>query len=167
MAAVTTLPAAFVSGNVLTADQLNNVRGAFRVLQVVTANYAVQTINATTTYADTGLTATITPSSTSSKIAVIIQQAGVAKLAGNTGSGCRLQLLRGASNLGVFQIDAGYTGTSVDNYIGACGFTYYDSPASISALTYKTQFANAVAASGAIVQNSSSISSIVLLEISA
>jgi hypothetical protein len=35
MAAVTTLPAAFVAGNVLTAAQLNNLRGAFRVLQVV------------------------------------------------------------------------------------------------------------------------------------
>ena len=167
MATPTTLPATFVAGDVLTAAQMNNLRGAFRVLQVVTANYAVQTLNSTVTYADTGLTATITPTSTSSKVAVIIQQSGVAKLAGNIGSCCRLQLLRGASNLGVFQVDAGYTGTSVDNYIGGCGFTYLDSPGSVAALTYKTQFANAVAASAAIVQNSSSISSITLLEISA
>ena len=37
MATPTTLPAAFVSGAILTADQMNNLRGAFRVLQVVTS----------------------------------------------------------------------------------------------------------------------------------
>jgi hypothetical protein len=41
MAAVTPLPATFVSGDVLTAAQMNDLRGAFRVLQVVSATYAV------------------------------------------------------------------------------------------------------------------------------
>jgi hypothetical protein len=35
MATPTTLPATFVAGNVLEAEQLNDLRGAFRVLQTV------------------------------------------------------------------------------------------------------------------------------------
>jgi hypothetical protein len=167
MATPTTLPATFVAGDILTAAQMNDLRGAFRVLQVVISNYAVQTVNATSTYADTGLTATITPTSASSKIAVIVQQGGIAKLAGNSASGCNLQLLRGASALGTFQVDAGYTGTSVDNYIGGAGYTYFDTPATTAATTYKTQFRNSANASGVVVQNSNGASSIVLLEISA
>jgi hypothetical protein len=167
MATPTTLPAAFVAGDVLEALQLNNLRGAFRVLQFVVGTNATQAVNATNVFADTGLTATITPSATSSKVAVIVQQSGVAKLAGNIGSGCRLKLFRGATDLGNFQLDAGFTNTSIDNYIGGAGYTVLDTPATTSAVTYKTQFANAVNANGVIVQNSSSKSSIILLEISA
>ena len=167
MATPTTLPASFTAGQVLTAAEMNDLRGAFRVLQVVVANHSTQVVNATNTYADTGLTATITPTSASSKIAVIVQQGGIAKLAGNVGSGCSLRLLRGASDLGAFQVDAGYTGTSVDNYIGGAGFTYFDTPATTSATTYKTQFKNSPNANGVVVQNSAGRSSIVLLEISA
>jgi hypothetical protein len=43
MATPTTLPASFVAGNILTAAQLNNLRGAFRVLQVVQATDATLT----------------------------------------------------------------------------------------------------------------------------
>ncbi len=83
MATPTTLPAAFVSGAVLTADQMNNLRGAFRVLQVVSATTATAVTNNTNVQADTGLTATITPQSTSSKILVMVSQAGCEKTAGN------------------------------------------------------------------------------------
>ena len=167
MATPTTLPASFSAGSVLTAQEMNDLRGAFRVLQIVVGTTSTQAVNATNVFADTGLTATITPSSASSTVAVIVQQSGVAKLAGNVGSGCRLKLFRGATDLGNFQLDAGYTGTSVDNYIGGAGYTVLDTPATTSAVTYKTQFANAVNASGVVVQNSSSKSSMILLEISA
>jgi len=47
------------------------------VLQVVNATYATSTSNNTGTYADTGLTASITPTSASSKILVLANQNGV------------------------------------------------------------------------------------------
>jgi len=168
MAAVTTLPAAFVSGNVLTADQLNNVRGAFRVLQVVSATYASAAINSTSTYADTGLTATITPSSTSSKVLVYYSQNGCGKEAGNTGSEIQIQLLRTATQIG-FATGASNNTSSV-NYIGSISQAILDSPATTSATTYKTQFKNYVNAASVRCQTSSTggdVSTIILMEISA
>jgi hypothetical protein len=42
MATPTTLPASFVAGSILTAAELNDLRGAFRVLQVVNATIQLQ-----------------------------------------------------------------------------------------------------------------------------
>jgi len=167
MATPTTLPAAFTAGQVLTAAQMDALRGAFRVLQVVSANYNTQAVNATGTYADTGLTATITPSATSSKILVLVNQAGVTKGGANAATGCDLILLRGATSLSQFGYAVGYTNSTADNYVGCQTSMYLDSPATTSATTYKTQFKNQAAASGVGVQVGSAQSNIVLLEISA
>jgi hypothetical protein len=51
--------------------------------------------------------------------------------------------------------------------LGASSFSYLDNPATTSATTYKTQFANMVNTSGVTVQAESSTSSIILLEIGA
>jgi hypothetical protein len=146
---------------------MNALRGAFRVLQVVSANYNTQANNTTTTYADTGLTATITPSATSSKILVLVSQAGVVKGGANAASGCDLILLRGATNISQFGYAVGYTGTASVNFVGNSSSMYLDSPATISATTYKTQFKNQTATDGVSVQIGPSMSNIVLLEISA
>jgi hypothetical protein len=167
MATPTTLPATFVAGNVLTAAQMNDLRGAFRVLQVVSANHSTQATNTTTTYADTGLTATITPSATTSKILVLVNQAGILKGGVNASSCCDLRLLRGASEISLFGVAVGFTATAVTNAVGNSSSMYLDSPATTSATTYKTQFRNQQASDGVVVQFSSSQSNIVLLEISA
>jgi hypothetical protein len=166
MATPTTLPAAFVSGNVLTADQLNNVRGAFRVLQVVSASTATSATSSVTTYADTGLTASITPSSTSSKVLVIATSATPAKTAGDSNNVLNLRLMRGATVL-TSHLDMLRTNTALINYASADTIVWLDSPATTSATTYKVQLANGVAASLVAVQTASSESSIILMEISA
>jgi hypothetical protein len=167
MATPTTLPATAVAGEVLTASYVNNLRGAFRVLQVVSANYSTQATNTTTTYADTGLTATITPSATSSKILVLVNQAGIVKGGASVSSCCNVRLLRGATEISFFVSGAGFTGTASTNFVGNSSTMYLDSPATTSATTYKTQFANQAASDGVTVQVGSSMSNIVLLEISA
>lgn len=168
MATPTNLPASFSTGAVLTAAQMNNLRGAFRVLQVVNATYSTEVGNSTSTYADTGLTATITPSSTTSKVLIVVNQAGCGKNSGNAGSGISLRLLRGATEILIFENLAGYTNTSSANYIGTISCSYLDSPATTSATTYKTQFRNvANAASVSVQANTSSGSTITLMEISA
>ena len=107
------------------------------VLQVVNATYATQTSASTTTMVDTGLTATITPSSTSSKILVIVQQAGCGKDTNDVT--LQLQLLRGSTALFEFESAGAYTGSANRNFVGTCGTSYLDSPATASAVTYKTQ----------------------------
>jgi hypothetical protein len=170
MATPTTLPATAVAGEVLTASYVNNLRGAFRVLQVVTATYATGVSSSVGGYFDTGLSATITPSSTSSKVLVILNQAGVAKSAGNTGLGVIISLNRGATQVFFPATGASFTGTAVQN-VTSVGGVYLDSPATTSAVTYKTQFANLVAAASVTVQASVGSgfaeSSICLMEISA
>ena len=168
MATPTTLPATFVAGDVLTAAQMNDLRGAFRVLQVVSATYSTQTSNSTSVYADTGLTATITPSSTSSKILCIVNQAGCGKADGNQFNALEVSLFRGASNINTFAVYAGDTNTNMRNVVGTQSTAYLDSPATTSATTYKTQFRNVgVGLASVFVQNQSSVSTITLLEISA
>jgi hypothetical protein len=167
MATPTTLPATFVAGDVLTAAQMNNLRGAFRVLQVVSSTFSTQNLTSSTSYADTGLTATITPSSTTSKILCLVNQAGCGKTAGNASSGISLQLLRGASSINIFCIDGGNTNSSLGNVVGTQSTGYLDSPATTSATTYKTQFKNSVAAASVFCQVGDSVSTITLLEISA
>jgi hypothetical protein len=167
MATPTTLPATFVAGNVLTAAQMNDLRGAFRVLQVVAADNSTQANNSTNTFADTGTTATITPSATSSKILVLVTQSSIGKGGANAASGVTLRLMRGATVISGFAYNMGYTNTASTNYVGNSSCMFLDSPATTSATTYKTQFKNEANADGVSVQLGSGVSNIVLLEISA
>ena len=168
MATPTTLPASFVTGNVLTAAQMNDLRGAFRILQVVQGTTSTGASSSTTTYADTNLSASITPSSTSSQVLIIFSQQGLRKTNGNANSGIRLQLVRGSTAIHVVSNALLFTGTALENR-GSCTAVYLDSPATTSATTYKTQFANDTAAAAVEVQSggASSVSSIILCEVSA
>jgi hypothetical protein len=171
MATPTTLPAAAVAGDVLTASYVNNLRGAFRVLQVVQATYGSEVSSSSVTPADTGLTATITPSATSSKILVIVNQSGVQKTAGNAGNAVTLAIVRGATTIHYFATGVGYTNSTVIA-TDAVSATYLDSPATTSATTYKTVFNNSLGSVAAVgVQKSVGagvpVSTITLMEISA
>ncbi len=164
MATPTTLPAAFVAGNVLTAAQLNDLRGAFRVLQVVAATTRTQTTSSSSALADTTLTATITPTSASSKVLVYVSQNGIGK--GNNAY-MVLKLLRGATTIFTLDETAAYTNSVAENRIGSVSGMYLDTPATTSATTYKTQFASATGIANVTVQFNVADSSIVLMEISA
>jgi hypothetical protein len=135
-----------------------------RVLQVVNATYSTEASTTGGTYIDTGLTATITPSSASNKILVIVDQVGLAKAAGN--GGVFVQVLRGSTSLLVMAQNDAYTGGSVVNRIGGVGANYLDSPATTSATTYKTQY-YAFNSVTAYVQQGNSTSTITLMEIAA
>lgn len=110
---------------------------AGKVLQVINGTYATQTSATSSTMVDTGLTATITPSSISSKILIIVQQTGCGKESSDTT--LQLRLMRGATELLEFESSGAWTNTTARNFIGTCGTSYLDSPATTSAVTYKTQ----------------------------
>jgi len=166
MATVTTLPATFVSGAVLTAEQQNDLRGAFRVLQVVTGVTNDGTTSSTTTLIDTKLTQTITPSSTSSKILVIANHPSCEKTNGSASNGLMLHLFRGATDIGSALYNLGNTNSTLDS-IFSTQIIVLDSPNSVAAQVYKTQFSNIVNAASVKVQYANRFSTIVLMEISA
>lgn len=137
------------------------------VLQVVATTYATQVNTSTTTYADTGLSGTITPKSSSSKILVMINQSTYKNNA-NSENRVNLRLLRDATTL-ISSFSGGlhlYNASAINNSAYA-SVQYLDSPASTSALVYKTQFMNPNGTAQVSCQPDNATSSIVLMEIAA
>lgn len=110
------------------------------VLQVVNATYATQTSSSSSTFADLGLSATITPRSTSSKILIFVDVVGCRKSTGDTRLG--LKLFRGASSILDMEEYAAWTQSVSSSAVGSCSTNYLDSPSTTSATTYKIQFAS-------------------------
>ena len=136
------------------------------VLQVVNATYGTLVSSSSSTFADTGLTATITPTSSTSKILVIVSQNGNLKGgANNTRTG--LKLFRGATDLVTWEVFANWNNTIVLSASATSGLEYLDSPGTTSATTYKTQFNSQDNLASVSVQGGSSVSTITLMEIAA
>ena len=148
-------------GTPTAADLGLNTTGT--VLQVINATTSTETTETSGSWVDTTLTATITPTSTSSKILVTVHQTGLGKQSGNTS--VDLRLLRDSTVLKQFERAAFDAGTGYVRPAGS-GITYLDSPSTTSAVTYKTQLQNDDASGTVIVQmNGAANSSITLMEI--
>ena len=132
------------------------------VIQVVNGTYNTETTFTSTSFTDTGLTATITPTSTSSNILVVVSQNGVGKQSGDIYG--HLALFRGSSEIARIDRGAGYTGDSSAIRVGSVTGSYLDSPSTTNAVTYKTSF-KMVVGSGFILNDESSVSTITLMEI--
>lgn len=132
-------------------------RTGMRVQEKFTT-YATQTENDTNTYADTGLTLSITPRSAINLVKATVHQSGLAEIT-NPDSGIFVQLMRGSTSLIV-----NYTEILSGQRINAA-LQYLDNPAATTSTTYKTQFKHSSNNAGAIVQYSSTTSSIMLEEI--
>ena len=135
------------------------------ILQVVNATYSTEATRSSSTYADTGLTASITPSSNSSKILALVNMAGLGKTTNETY--VRLQLLRGASVLALFEAVGGATATSATNYFGSSSICYLDSPATTSSTTYKVQFMSNNNVASVEICGNNCVSTMTLLEVAA
>jgi hypothetical protein len=154
MATPTTLPAAFTSGQVLTAAQQNALRGAFRVLQVVSTTKSDSFTTTSTSFVDvTGLSVSITPSSTSSKILVIVDMVGsatpgvVAMFAALLRDSTQIALGDAA---GSRTRTSGFLQAANADSVSMMSINFLDSPASVSALTYKIQIAANAASTVAV-----------------
>jgi len=114
-----------------------------KVLQVVQGSTISQVVTATTTTTDTGLSASITPSSASSKIVIVVAQSFYLN-GENTISSGSLFLVRGATTIGntgeYSAWSSTYTTNYQDNGYGLIySINYLDSPSTTSSTTYKTQ----------------------------
>jgi hypothetical protein len=143
MATPTTLPATFVAGNVLEATQMNDLRGAFRVLQVVSATKTDTFTSSSTSFTDiTGISVSITPTSATSKVLVLAsvsgsQDVGAALIA--------LRLVRDSTAIAVGNASGSRVSATTSMYSGdtsaqsSATMQFLDSPATTSATTYKVQ----------------------------
>ena len=132
------------------------------VLQVVMGTLSTEITTTSGTVADTGLTATITPRSTSSSILVLVNGSGYASASSTIG---KLSLVRTATTIITFNNIYGYATASagVNGYMNTA---YLDSPATTSATTYKVQWLRAGAGGGTVyLNNAPSTSTIILMEI--
>jgi hypothetical protein len=146
--------------------------GGGKVLQVVQGTLTGIASRNATSFGDTGITVSITPSSATSKVLVLGNVSGATKAVGNSGAKLALQLMRTTTAILDMSDSNGYTGTSLDNVIGTVGFTYLDSPATTSATTYKIQFASGVSGQNVYINDyrdasDTTVSTIVVMEIGA
>ena len=138
--------------------------GSSKVVQIVTATTNTQVSNATTTYADTTLTATITPTSASNKVLVFVSQNGLGKTGSST-MAYDVRLLRTATEIGRFVSQGGRASGSDEVFTNSGSFAFLDSPATTSATTYKTQIKATTANFAVHVQYYNPDSSIILMEV--
>ena len=157
VAGTTVLDLPAVSGTVLTdtSPKVGNV------IQVVNATYSTEISNSTGTYSDAGLSASITPSSSSSKILILCSQ-GMFK--STTSAGIYMQVLRNSTSI-LINGRLGLTDSAgVGGYV-LWNCNYLDSPSTTSSITYKTQFRNYNTTGTAYVNIDGSTAQITLLEI--
>lgn len=165
------------NGQVLTADSTtatglkwaSAAGGGGKVLQVVQGTTATGVTVATSTYTDSGLSASITPSATTSKVLVIVSQEIYLSRSGvnvyHKGA-----LVRGGTTILDNQYGGGFgvpnaTGT-IEQFV-TWSVSYLDSPSTTSATTYKTQIATNSSGSLQAQAFNSNTSTIILMEIGA
>ena len=140
-----------------------------KVLQVVNAVKSGAVRITSTTYADSGLTANITPAS-GSTVLVFVNQLGCNTEAGTVGA-MTLNLMRASTQLSVIGGGIGWNDRNTWSQTNV-SFTYLDSPSGngSTAFTYKTQAKLNDASFDGYMQNAqseSTVSSITLIEIGA
>jgi len=132
-----------------------------KVLQVVT-DFSNSTESSTSaTYADTNLSLSITPSSSSNKILVIADINGILKTGGDTK--LALQLLKNTSQIAFGQYLNTNDTATLNN--ASASFCILDTLSTTSAITYKIQMKNVSAAGTVYIGNYSSSSTLTAMEI--
>jgi hypothetical protein len=143
--------------------------GGGKVLQVVSNTYSTQFTTTSSSYVDTGLSATITPTASTSKILVLMtNNFGVTRTGDD--SYFAFQVLRGSTTIYQGNANEGTaeSGSSpVRQYWTTDTATYLDSPATTSATTYKVTVRSVGGGTVYAQYNNNSGPSITLLEIGA
>lgn len=147
---ITGLGAATADGDATRWEQLG-VRGA-----PVRASVGATATNSTGTFADSGITGNITPSSATSRVLVIVSINIRLDLDATEEMVCDCNIVRDSTEVALFRRCSTLKGNNNDSRQSQVSFAYIDSPATTSATTYKVQFRrNASSATGTIRINDS------------
>ena len=160
------------SGTIALTNQLSGMTSASMpsgsVVQVVNAKTSTLVISTSNTFINTGLTATITPTSTSSKILILLSQNGIQLQGDNSANDISIALFKASTQISLLSLELGYTGSTQHMTPATISTSYLDSPSTTNATAYKTMFRNTDggAAGGSVrTQNTSCESTITLIEI--
>ena len=151
------------------ATLLTSTTATGKVLQVVSVVNTTKTSNTTETFADTGLTATISISASSKVLIITSHQLDVSRSSQTDARGA-VKLLRGSTdifapaNTKSFGFEAGSASLSLFMTLTSC---FLDTGASTGSNTYKTQFRVTSAGSSSKIRmnDDNSPSTITLLEV--
>ena len=133
------------------------------VLQVVNTNYGTETSSTSATFADTGITLTITPTSANSKILVLVNITGC--FSSVTNNYMVLKLVRNSQDLINIETQALYKAATAAATTSGTGATHLDAPSTTNATTYKVQYRNVSAQGYVMVCAGSAKSTITAMEI--
>jgi hypothetical protein len=114
------------------------------VIQVVSVMNTTYQTSSSSTYADTGLSASITPTSASNRVLVLCSLNGLGKANNsNTDAGANYRLVDGSNNV-LASLGNGLGWNSSTTYNATCSLStsYLHSPNTTSSFTYKVQFAS-------------------------
>ena len=148
---------------------------AGKVLQVQSMNYSTEKTRNITSFADTGLDLSITPSATTSKI-LVFGSCGNWEMSDNNTQSADVKVTRTISSTETDIIaqlvnDGGaftnLAGSVYRTFIGHASFVYLDTTNTTSAVQYKVRYKPASTSGYAMVQAHSSTSSITAFEIGA
>lgn len=142
---------------------------AGHVIQVVNAEYANESITTSTSFVDTGLYATITPTNSSSKILVSVNASFFIESNTETGFELHSNITRNGAGVKEFRRNIVIRAASSGGFVGNGShnsLVFLDAPSSTSALTYRLQIASSSTnANARINKDSVARSTITLMEI--
>jgi len=135
------------------------------ILQVVQGTTTTSATTTSTTYSDTNLSATITPSSATSKVLIFVSQQVGSGGSLQAGQRVGLRIVRDASVIETWDRTINFEAApDVQRFDATFATNYLDTPATTSAVTYKTQFNSQ---SGSSTVNNTNPAYILLMEVAA
>ena len=136
------------------------IKGGGKVLQVVYAQSSTEVSSTNTTFQDV-VSASITPSATSSKVLVLAAAGGLMKSGGDTQ--LNLRIIRDSTAIG--ETKGNNTDNSDKLFVPGAPINELDEPSSTSSLTYKLQIQNRDANGTVVAGQNGADSSLTLMEI--
>ena len=140
------------------------------VIQVVQSSFATQASTSSSTFANTGLSASITPKFANSKVLIMVTANGTGKTTNNTYG--KFRIVNGSSTV-ITNIDQSYGFSQNTTQIEASlAMNWLDSPATTSTVTYYLQFASGANNASVFINNyqnsnGDTVSTLTLMEIAA
>jgi len=139
---------------------------AGKLIQVVSVNYSTTVTIATQTWTNSGLSLSITPKFSTSKLLVMVNANGLGKDTNNTWNW--LRVMRDGSVSQVITNFAGYTASSAALTYGSACIHYLDNATTTSSTTYSLQLASGAGITNAYLNIAGTEnSSITIMEIAA